>query len=62
MINRRLRLSSTWADPPERGRWTLWWYQTRGHASKNATLCSCPLCRDEKYRDRPRVRRHPLEE
>lgn len=58
VIRRRLALASTWAEPEEPGRWTLWVYAARGYASKNATLCSCGLCRDEKYRNRPRARQH----
>lgn len=32
-------------------------YKAAGQASKHNTVCSCGLCRAQKYRDRPR-RRH----
>ncbi|GBF07472.1 hypothetical protein DAERI_140133 [Deinococcus aerius] len=53
-IRRRLRYAyaGEWRPKPV---WA-WWYRVPGQASKNNTVCSCGLCRAEKYRDKPRQR------
>ncbi|BDP41031.1 hypothetical protein DAETH_10000 [Deinococcus aetherius] len=56
IIRRRLRRAYVKEWPPNRI-WG-WRYKACGQASKNNTVCSCGLCRAEKYRDRPRKRHH----
>lgn len=55
IICRRLRYAYV-GERPLNPTWG-WVYKARGQASKNNTVCSCGLCRAEKYRDRPRERR-----